>query len=141
VAGSPNESGYVSFMIDGRRYLAHRLARFWLRGEWTPPHLEIDHINGNKADNRLCNLRHCKPSQNRMNRGVPAHNTSGKKGVSFRKERGKWRAEIHISGKKRHLGYFETAELAHAAYYKAATEHYGKFARMVQYCEPRKIFT
>jgi len=89
---------------------------------------QIDHINHNILDNRRFNIRICTPRQNSMNR-KPDQNTSSKyKGVSWEDSRNKWQAHITIKGKKKHLGYFQTEELAALAYNEAAKKYFKEFA-------------
>jgi hypothetical protein len=130
VAGYIDKSiGYRCIRIDGRRYFAHRLAWFYVHGTW--PNDQIDHINGDRSDNRFSNLREATNSENQQNRGVQSNNTSGCKGVNWAKHANKWRAAIMHNGKPKHLGYFDADKLdeAAAAYAKAAREHHGEFAR------------
>lgn len=91
----------------------------------------VDHIDGDSANNQLINLRLASHSQNMRNMRVRKNNTSGFKGVSYFKECGKWIAGIRINGKRRHLGLFETAEEAYAAYCTASAELHGEFGRIV----------
>jgi hypothetical protein len=88
----------------------------------------VDHINGNPRDNRRCNLRVATPIQNIRNMRLPSHNSSGFKGVSYRKDRGKYRAYISLHDKTKHLGYYDTAEDAARAYDEAARFYFGNFA-------------
>jgi hypothetical protein len=88
--------------------MAHRLVRLYFRGKWPEPGYDTDHINLDKADNRLCNLRHATRSQNQANTLAQANNKSGLKGASFHKPIGKWQAQIMVKGKKLRLGYFKT---------------------------------
>jgi hypothetical protein len=125
-AGYSCGRGYVYIKIGQKRYSAHRLAWFYVHGVW--PSDEIDHINGNRSDNRIKNLREANHAQNTQNSKTRAHNTSGMKGVGLHK--GKWRALIRVEGKSKHLGYFATPGDAHAAYCSAATELHGEFARL-----------
>jgi hypothetical protein len=90
----------------------------------------VDHINGDSFDNRKCNLRVCEPIENWWNAKIRSDNTSGYKGVSWSKSNAKWSARIKKSGKRVHLGYFEKAEDAYAAYCKAAKDLHGNFARV-----------
>lgn len=113
--------------IDGRQYLASRLVWLYVHGEW--PSKNVDHINGDAADDRICNLRLAEQSQNMANIGRPAHNTSGFKGVSFDKTRQKWVAQIKENKTHHFLGRFSTPEEAHAAYCEAAHRLHGDFAR------------
>jgi hypothetical protein len=92
--------------------------------------MQVDHINGDKLDNRRCNLRIVTSSQNKCNCGVQANNTSGFKGVSLSKPTGKWVANIKKHGKLHFLGYFPTAIEAARAYNRAAQEMHGEFARL-----------
>jgi len=94
----------------------------------TPDEFDTDHINGNKLDNRRCNLRTVTNTQNHLNVGPRATNTSGAKGVSWYKTGKKWRVQIRIDGKIKHVGYFDEIKDAEEAYRKAAIEHYGEYA-------------
>jgi hypothetical protein len=128
IAGSINSNGYVTIKLGGRSYLSHRIAWLFITNE-DPCDLFIDHVNGNKSDNRLINLRLCKHEENMRNSKRPMTNKSGYKGVSFDKERSKWSASISINNKTVKIGRFDTPELAHMAYCKAAAELHGEFAR------------
>lgn len=127
-AGKVTREGYIEIGVDGKRYMAHRLAFLYMTG--SIPSSYVDHINLTKSDNRWCNLRPASSSQNQMNTGGRPNNTSGFKGVSWHSRGGRWRANIRVGGKKKHLGYFDTAEDGYAAYCAAAKSHYGEFARL-----------
>ena len=117
IAGRDNGNGYRRVMIDCKQYYEHRLA--WMHEHGTMPDGEIDHVNGDRSDNRICNLRealHCENSQNQPRRST---NTSGKHGVSWHKSCGRWVAYIVKDGKKRHLGLFDFVEDAGRAYLSA----------------------
>ena len=88
----------------------------------------VDHINGNRLDNRKQNLRPCNKAQNGRNRGPQKNNSVGLKGVSWHKRDQTYYARIKINGKTTHLGSFPTAEEAHAAYCSAADQLHGQFA-------------
>ena len=118
---------YRQIGIDGRHYYAHRLAWLYMTGEW--PSDDIDHIDGDRLNNRFSNLREASRAQNMANGRTPATNTSGFKGVSFDRQRGRWQAFIKIDGKTKNLGRFKTPEDAHAAYVAAAHQKSGNFAR------------
>jgi hypothetical protein len=128
VAGCVAQSGYRLLKADGRLYRSHRLAWLWMTGEWPP--CEIDHINGDKPDNRWANLRLATRSQNQANQGRTVTNTSGYKGVSWNAKSRKWRAQIRVNGRDSDLGYFASAADAHEAYVVAAKHHFGSFARV-----------
>jgi hypothetical protein len=87
-----------------------------------------DHRNGDGLDNRRANLRQATPQENARNATRNRKNTSGFKGVCWAKSHSKWRAKIGVNGRRRHLGYFATAEDAARAYDAAAREHFGEFA-------------
>ena len=118
---------YRIILIRKRKYVASRLVWLWVYSEW--PRDFIDHINGNKQDDRISNLRAATKSQNTANIGAPSHNTSGLKGASWEKRAGKWKAQICYQGKRRWLGYFKTAKEAHQAYCNEAARLYGEFAK------------
>ena len=99
--------------------LAHRFVWIIFNGD-IPDRLEINHINGIKNDNRLCNLREITQQQNCQNqRTPPSHNTSGFMGVSYYKAGNKYAAHINLDGKKKHLGYFNDPKIAYQAYLTA----------------------
>lgn len=90
--------------------------------------LVIDHINRNRLDNRICNLRACTLQENNMNKSIPCNNTSGIQGVSWDKNRNKWLVHITVNRKQIHLGYFNTIEEAAEARRQAEIEYFGEFA-------------
>ena len=126
VVRAPNSRGYYTVRVRGKPYGAHRVAWLIATGTWPAEH--IDHINGDKTDNRVENLREATNAENQRNRAAQRNNTSGFKGVSWNKRDSKWRAYIQVDGKFRHLGNFATPEEAHAAYCKAAEELFGEIA-------------
>jgi hypothetical protein len=95
----------------------------------SPTNLKVDHISGVRHDNRKKNLRFCTESQNQHNRGVTKRSKSGYKGVWFFKQLGRWQSQIKLNYKSIHLGYFDTAEKAYAAYCEAAKKYHKEFAR------------
>ena len=124
--GHLNDQGYVIISIDRRRYRAHRLAWLYTHGAW--PDEDIDHINRDRTDNRLANLRPVTRSQNLQNMSLRSDNASGFKGVYLDKHGMKWCAEIKAGGRRIKLGRFGTARSAADAYDRAAAEHFGAFA-------------
>lgn len=106
VAGSKQSDGYVVVRLDRVLYKAHRLAYAYAHGNM-PEELQIDHVNGDKADNRLVNLRAVTQSQNQQNqRQKRADNTTGVRGVS--RYGSKYRAEIVVNGERKIFGVCET---------------------------------
>lgn len=127
IAGRASSIGYILVGLRGKRYWAHRLAWFYVHGSW--PSQTIDHIDGNKLNNCISNLRLATMPQNIANSKRSKRNTSGYKGVSYDRERGLWRANIKAAGHHKQLGRFSTPEEAHVAYMEAARKYYGEFAR------------
>jgi hypothetical protein len=127
-AGSISDEGYRVICIDGRNYKAHRLA--WLLVHGAMPIAQIDHVNGNRQDNRILNLREACQRQNSRNQKLRRDSGTGVKGVSkVSGAPGKYQAHIQVDGKRRHLGSFSSSQEAHEAYMAAATEVFGEFAR------------
>lgn len=126
-AGSINAAGYLQIQLEGKIYLGHTLAWLYIKGEWT----RVDHEDLDRGNIKFVNLRKCTQSQNVANSCKRSSNTSGFKGVSFNKRLAKFQASIKVDYVKRHLGYFDLAEEAAAAYAKAAKAHFGEFARTI----------
>jgi hypothetical protein len=121
VAGWLTEKGYRRIGIDGRFYRAHHLAWLWAHGVW--PVDELDHINGQRDDNRIGNLRESNRSGNNQNlRKAQKNNKSGFLGVSFCTRTSKWYSAITVNGARYYLGHHLTPELAHEAYLEAKRE-------------------
>jgi hypothetical protein len=122
LAGSNPDGRYITISIKRKRYYAHRLAWFFVHGEW--PKNQIDHINGIKTDNRIANLREITRAENQQNQRQ-AHKDAkttrllGACRCTFTK---RWQAHIQVNGKQKNLGRFDTAEEAHAAYLAAKRE-------------------
>jgi hypothetical protein len=115
VAGNPTR-GYLQLMIDGHMTFVHRFIWLYVYGKW--PDGNIDHIDGNRSNNRLSNLRDVSQAMNIQNERKPrSNNKSGFLGVKA--NRGLWKAEISIDGKTKFLGRFKTPEEAHQVYVEA----------------------
>jgi len=125
VAGCESVDGYIVVRHGGRQYRAHRVIWAMHYGSW--PERDLDHINCNKSDNRIVNLRLCDNARNQWN--VPARDgSSAHKGVG--RHKGKWRARIRVGdGRRIELGAFATEEEAAEAYRSAALAYHGEFAR------------
>jgi hypothetical protein len=119
VAGTRKDNGYLHFCVDTKKYGAHRLAWLYVRGEW--PIGDIDHIDGNRANNAIKNLRDVDRSTNLENqRQAKSHNKStGVLGAYLHKQTGKFMSRIQVRGKGKYLGLFDTVEEAHHAYVEA----------------------
>ncbi len=126
MAGSMS-GNYSYIRVNKKARLAHRVAFAWVHGYW-PTH-QVDHINGDKRDNRIANLREATNAQNAANSPRRKDNTSGFKGVRPARTAGKWWANIYVNGKIKYLGTFDTPEAAHEAYLKAAEIAFKDFVR------------
>jgi len=125
------DNGYASaiWYVDNVKYhtFLHE-AIMQLSGQEVPDGKEVDHKDGNRLNCLDDNLRICTRPENQQNRSKLSNNTSGHKGVSWSKSNKKWQAQITVSGKRIHLGYFDTKEDAARAYNVAAMKYYGEFA-------------
>jgi hypothetical protein len=121
-AGCPS-NGYIVIRLDKVLYGAHRLAWLYVHGHF--PNADTDHIDGNKSNNRINNLRDVDRSTNLQNqkRASTRNKSTGLLGVNKR-ENGSFRAYIKINGKIVSLGTFDNAEDAHEAYLSAKREHH-----------------
>lgn len=126
--GTKGTGGYLQIMINYKSYKIHRLAWFYMTGEW--PKDQIDHINRIPADNRWSNLRECTNIQNHGNKKMYNNNTSGYKGVYKNANGDKWCAFIGVGGRKKHLGTFKKIHEAALAYNNAAIKYKGEFANI-----------
>lgn len=149
----PLSQGYVAIVdaADATRVLAHKWSAEPKRktvyavrqvqrpdGGWVKQRLhtfltgyaQTDHANGDGLDNRRANLREATATQNNQNRRRRSDNTSGFKGVMWRKDRSQWRAHIMVSGRQRSLGAYASAEEAARAYDAAAREFFGEYAAL-----------
>lgn len=127
-AGGLDALGYLKIKLDGFTYLGHRLAWFYMHGKW--PADEIDHINNNPSDNRLVNLREATPSQNKANRMLPRHNTSGCKGVSYYTADDIWVVRFLAGGKNIYIGRFKEKEEAIQAYKDSIHKYHEEFTNL-----------
>lgn len=118
IAGSRNPEGYIQIRADRGTYRAHRLAWLITHGVW--PTNEIDHINGDRSDNRLENLRDVSRTTNSQNMRVAGScSISGIMGAHWDETSNKFRARIRVAGKMIYLGRYTTPEEAHQAYVTA----------------------
>ena len=121
-AGCPNgPNGYVRITIGLTPYFAHKLAWLYVYGGW--PKEQLDHINHDKIDNRIANLREVSNRQNHLNKPLSKNSSTGFLGVSFHKRANKYEARIKVNGKSLYLGSFTTPEEAYAARKSADCKH------------------
>jgi hypothetical protein len=121
VAGSVGDRGYILINAFGKRMYAHRLAVLAMTGEFPPD--VVDHINGDKSDNRWGNLRSCTQSVNMENRQGHQRNSKTSLLGSSPHVCGKFMAQITRNGTHRYLGLYKTAAEAHSAYLAASKEN------------------
>lgn len=127
-AGCIDERGYVVFRFDKKKYYGHQIAWLITHGYIPKRPFVLDHVNRNKSDNRISNLRLADRSQNVQNVARRKNNTSGHRGVSWSAERQKWVAVIRKNGRHYHLGYFDSKKVAAVVRSLAADKLYGEFA-------------
>lgn len=131
--GVSDKNGYLRVTLKSnnevKTYLVHRLAWFLMFGEW--PKVTVDHIDGDPANNKIINLRQATLCQNQANQKKRSNKTSSiYKGVYLFKRDMRWMAYINKSGKRHHLGYYDTQEDAAKVYDEAAKHLFGKFAKL-----------
>lgn len=130
VIGAPLElmdkCGYLYLRLHKRRFTIHRLIWMYVHGTWPA---NIDHINGNRSDNRILNLRECTVAENACNTSRPT-GISGYRGVYLDKRTGKWGARISKNRRDVRLGFFDDPKSAHEAYCEAAKQLHGEFAKL-----------
>jgi hypothetical protein len=125
--GTEYARGYRRVSLDGSVYAVHRVIWTMFHGELTKE-TQVDHINGDAADNRIENLRLANSSQNCCNRRMRPNN-SGIKNVSFVKENQKYRVALQVNKQRKFFGYYEDLELAELVALEARNKYHGEFAR------------
>jgi len=127
-AGSINAKGYLVVFLDRKQYRCHRLAWLLMTGE-DPRELQVDHINGNRLDNRWENLRLATNSQNQLNAKRSIANVSGAKGVRWCVKDRCWFGRVALNGRYVLNRRFQSFEDACAAVAKARNVYHGEFGR------------
>lgn len=126
-AGYRHHSGRWVLKVGDKGINAARIAYFYMTGQW--PSVDVDHKNGDVADDRWENLRLATRAQNNRNVGKKSRNRSGVKGVSWHAATGKWISRITVNYKQIHLGVFDDFEEAVRVYREASIRLHGSFSR------------
>ena len=125
VAGSLKPTGYKVIEVDGKNIMAHRLVWIMHNGNFDG---YIDHIDGNRANNRIENLRIVDKVKNQWNRKISHNNKIGIKGIRLRKDNNKFEARICVNSKRIVLGSFDDLELAKLVIIEARNKYHKEFA-------------
>jgi len=123
--GSLQTGGYLAAKLHGKRYPIHKIV-YALHYGHVPDF--VDHIDGNRQNNKIENLRECTKSQNNTNTSIRSHNTSGYKNVSWHKQTQKWRVIVRANGKPHSFGLYDDIELADLVATEARNKLHGQFA-------------
>ena len=126
-SGADHNRGYKQIGVAKKVHLVHRLAWLYMTGEW--PANDVDHINGDRADNRWANLRQATSAENKCNSRMRSDNTSGVKGISWEAKANRWRAEIWHEGKKHYVGVSKNIDELLPKLEARRKELHGAFAR------------
>ena len=126
-AGFIHSTGYRHITFMGKQHKAHRLIWLYVYG-YLPK--EIDHINGDRQDNRLENLREVTRSQNQLNKSLAKNNTSGTKGVSWHKKSKSWTVRLSVNKQSKNIGYFKDLELAELVAIEARNKYHGNYTKI-----------
>lgn len=127
IAGEKSPKKYQGMTIDGRKYQCHQVV--WLHCNGTWPSSEIDHIDRNKHNNKIENLRLVDRCLNMHNTAVSKRNTSGYRGVSWHKKASKWQVHLTVNKVPVFRGLFNCPTEAHLAYQENAAKYLGEYAR------------
>ena len=125
-AGTLGSHGYYQIRFLGKTYLTHRLVYLFVHGQMPS---QIDHIDGDKTNNRIENLRSCNQSENRMNAICSSLNKIGIKNVCWSKSNKRWRVQVKKQGKNVYDAHFEDLELAELVAIEARNKYHGLFAK------------
>ena len=125
IAGTKRKDGYIQIKVKNELILSHRLAWIYMYG-YLPKY--IDHINGQRDDNRIINIREVSNQQNSLNSKISKNNTSGIKGVYWDKSRNKWTVRLSIDGKCKFFKRFNDLDLAKLVIEEVRIKYHGKYA-------------
>ena len=131
VLGTKDPKGYIRIGIHKKTYSAHKLAWLYVYGHF--PTKQIDHINGIRNDNRIVNLRDIPPQWNTQNQHkAPKNSKTGFLGVSWSKQKNKFRACITVNGKQKHLGFFQCKQQASIAYESSKCKYHNGYVKQIK---------
>jgi hypothetical protein len=125
ISGCSRHDGYLIVRVENKLLLGHRVIWALHYGQW--PDCDIDHVNQDKSDNRITNLRLSNKSNNSLNRGRRADNKSGVKNVSWNKPCGKWDVRMKVNGIQKCFGLFDSLDEAREVATKGRMEMHGEF--------------
>ena len=127
IAGYINNVGYRMITIQGKLYQSSRLAFLYQNGKM--PDQYVDHIDGNRSNDKWSNLREATATQNQFNRSIQKNNTSGAKGVGWDGRKNKWFAKIWIKRKCIYIGYYSNKQDAINARKNAEVIYHGEYRK------------
>ena len=128
IVGNFRKGAYLYLVLDGKRILTHR-AVFAFHNGYFPEF--VDHIDGNKQNNRIENLRDVTKSQNGLNRSIHSNNKSGSKNVCWSRSKNSWVVKLNLNKTRIHLGFFEDFEFADLVAQEARNLYHGQYARHI----------
>jgi len=123
--GNSDSGGYLTTKIDSVQYKVHRVIFIYVYG-YLPRY--VDHIDGDRLNNKTNNLRQATFSQNQQNTKIMKNNTTGCKGVSWCKKRRMYASRLYFKGKNKHLGYFYDLDVAAQVLRIKRVELHGEYA-------------
>lgn len=125
VVGSLQPDGYRTVRVNYTVHPVHRII-FVMHHGYVPE--QVDHIDGDRSNNRIENLRAATPITNGYNRKNGVNNTSGTKGVTWHVSNKKWQVRINVNGKRKAFGYYDDLELAELVAVEARNKYHGAYA-------------
>jgi hypothetical protein len=133
-----NADGYNIVKINNKNVLVHRLtAKAFIPNPENKP--IVDHIDGDRTNNNISNLRWATYSENGMNKGLQSNNVSGKSGVQYNKRSNKWKVSININKRNIYIGSYKTFDEAKFERNRQERIHYGEFRRLQQEIDEKEF--